>query len=126
MENFGTLTVYAYTSNARLPVEGARVSIRRSCGEGAEELANAITDRSGYIPPTRIATSAPSQSQSPDQATPFTTVCIRITHPDYETEQTAGVQVFPNVITVQNFRMVPVNPIYGDETLEFDTPQQNL
>ncbi len=126
MENFGTLTVYAYTSNARLPVEGARVSIRRSCGEGAEELANAITDRSGYIPPTRISTSAPSQSQSPDQDTPFTTVCIRITHPDYETEQTAGVQVFPNVITVQNFRMVPVNPIYGDETLEFDTPQQNL
>lgn len=126
MENFGTLTVYAYTSNARLPVVGAKVSIRRSCSENAEELAFAVTDRSGYIPPTRIATSAPSQSLSPNQSTPFTTVCIRITHPDYETEQAAGVQVFPNVITVQNFRMIPVNPIYGDETLEFDTPQQNL
>ncbi|MBP3313533.1 MAG: hypothetical protein J6K84_02615 [Oscillospiraceae bacterium] len=126
MENFGTLTVYAYTSDARLPVEGARVTIRRSCDENAEILADAVTDRSGYIPPTRIPTSAPSQSQSPDQATPFTTVCIRISHPAYETEQTSGVQVFPNIITVQNFRMVPINPMYGDETLEFDTPEQNL
>lgn len=122
MESFGTLTVYAYTSNARIPVEGAEVTIY----DGARVLATEKTDRSGYISPVRILSPALSQSQTPNGETPFYTVSVTITHPDYETEKIAGVQVFPNVVTVQSFRMIPVNPQYPNEELDFDTPSQNL
>lgn len=126
MESFGTLTVYAYTSNARLPVEGATITVSQSCEENAPVLQSAVTDRSGYIPPLRVATPAPSEGLSPDQGVPFASVCILITHPNYETERISNVQVFPNIITVQNFQLVPANPLYGDEMLDYNTPNQNL
>ena len=126
METNGTLTVYAYTSDAQLPVEGASVVIRESLSEDAKVLATALTDRRGYIPPVRIAAPAPFQSQAPDRATPFATVAITITHPNYETEKISGVQVFPNTVTVQSFRMIPVNPQYPALEQDFETPAQNL
>ena len=126
MEYYGTLTVYAYTSDARLPVEGAEVVIKENPEENARIIATAKTDRSGYIPPVRIPSPALKESQSPDQATPFATVAVSITHPDYETEKITGVQVFPNTVTVQSFRMIPINPQYPNEELDFDTPAQNL
>ena len=126
MENFGTLTVYAYTSDARLPVEGAEVAILESLEPGAAVLSAARTDRSGYITPVRIPSPAFSQSQTPGNGTPFATVAIRITHPDYEEEEISGVQVFPNTVTVQSFRLIPLNPTYQNETQIFTTPPQNL
>ena len=125
MEHFGTLTVYAYTSDARLPVEGAKVVIRQG-PEGDDILAERITDRSGYLPPVRIASPSKEESQTPDQAIPFSTVTVTITHPDYETEHITGVQVFPNTVTVQSFRMIPKNTAYPGQEQDFETPAQNL
>ena len=125
MENFGTLTVYAYTSDARLPVEGARVEIRKSLEDG-ELIAEGVTDRSGYLPPVRIPSPSRADRQTPDQATPFATVAVTITHPDYETEKISGVQVFPNTVTVQSFRMIPKNTAYPGQEQDFETPAQNL
>ena len=126
MESFGTITVYAYTSDARVPISGARVTIARDTSENAEILARAVTDRSGYIVPVTVPAPAPSQSQSPDQSTPFATVAIKITHPDYETEKIGGVQIFPGTITVKSFRMIPVSPQYPGGELDLETPPQNL
>lgn len=122
MENFGFVTVYAYTSNARLPVEGALVRI----SQGEEELFLGKTDRSGYVAPLRVAAPALADSQSPNGSTPFATVDIRITHPDYETEKAMNVQVFPGTVTVQSFRMIPENPQYGGSEVDIETSNQNL
>jgi len=122
MESYGTITVYVYTSDARLPVEGAKIVIV----QGDEILATAYTDRSGYITPVTVSAPAASQSQSPDGATPFNTVGIRITHPDYETEKIGGVQVFPGTVTVQSVRMIPANPLYPWQEVDIDTPSQDL
>lgn len=122
MENYGFITVYAYTSNARLPVEGAEVRITQR----AEELFQGKTDRSGYLPPLRVAAPAAGESQSPNGADPFATVDITITHPDYETEKAMNVQVFPGTVTVQSFRMIPENPQYGSGEVDIQTPNQNL
>jgi len=65
-----------------------------------------------------------SQGLTPGNGIPFATVAIRITHPDYETEEIGGVQVFPNTVTVQSFRMIPL--AYSNETQSFTTPPQNL
>lgn len=126
MENYGTLTVYAYTSNARIPVEGADVTILQSLEPGADILAQAKTDRSGYITPVRIPSPAFIQSQTPDGGPAFATVAVRIIHPDYEEEEISGVQVFPNTVTVQSFRLIPINPQFENESQIFTTPPQNL
>ena len=125
MENYGTLTVYAYTSASRIPVEGATVTILQSLTPGAEVIAAARTDRSGYITPIRIPSPAFTQGLTPNNGTPFATVAITITHPDYETEEISGVQVFPNTVTVQSFRLIPSS--YAENAPQiFDTPPQNL
>ena len=122
MENFGFITVYAYTSNAQLPVEGAEVRIRQE----DRELFTGKTDRSGYLTPQRVAAPKLGDSQSPGTDTPYATVDIEIRHPDYEPEKAKQVQVFPGTVTIQRFRMIPENPHYGGGEVEIDTPQQNL
>lgn len=125
MENYGTLTVYAYTSASRIPVEGATVTILQSLTPGAEVIATAKTDRSGYITPIRIPSPAFTEGLTPNNGTPFAAVAITITHPDYETEEISGVQVFPNTVTVQSFRLIPSS--YAENAPQiFDTPPQNL
>jgi len=124
MDYFGTLTVYAYTSRSRIPVVNAEVTIAESLQPGANVIARERTDRSGYISPVRIPSPAFSQGLTPGNGIPFATVAIRITHPDYETEEIGGVQVFPNTVTVQSFRMIPL--AYSNETQSFTTPPQNL
>jgi len=122
MESYGTITVYVYTSDARLPVEGAKIVIV----QGDEILATAYTDRSGYITPVTVSAPAAGQSQSPNQSAPFSTVRIQITHPDYETEKISGVQVFPDTVTVQSVRLIPANPLYPGQDVDIDTPAQDL
>lgn len=125
VENYGTLTVYAYTSASRIPVEGALVTISENPAPNAKIIASARTDRSGYIRPVRIPSPAFTQGLTPNNGTPFATVAVTITHPDYETEEISGVQVFPNTVTVQSFRMIPAS--YAENSPQiFDTPPQNL
>ena len=122
MEQSGTITVYAYTSNARLPVENAKVTITDGIGPPVESY----TDRSGYIIPVSVGAPAASQSQRPNQSNPFVTVGITVTHPDYETEHFTGVQVCPGTVTVQSVRMIPSNPLYPGLEVDIDTPAQDL
>lgn len=125
MNNYGTLTVYAYTSAARIPIEGAKVSILESLSPDASVIASAATDRSGYITPIIIPSPAFSQGLTPNNGTPFATVAIIITHPQYETEEIGGVQVFPNTVTVQSFQLIPASDA-ETPIIKFDTPPQNL
>ena len=122
MESYGTLAVYAYTSDARLPVVGAQVTVTAADGILAQEY----TDRSGYTTAIRIPTPPPKKSQAPDEETPFATVSVTISHPDYEPEKALDVQVFPNVVTVQRFAMLPSNPLYPGQETEINTPAQAL
>ena len=126
MESYGTLTVYAFTSNSRIPIEGAAVTVLESLEPGAKIIATAKTDRSGYIAPIRIAAPIFSQGLTPNNGIPFSTVGIRITHPNYEEEDISGVQIFPNTVTVQSFRMIPIVTQYQNESQIFETPPQNL
>ena len=126
MEPYGTLTVYAYTSNSRIPIENAQVTILENERPTAKIIASAKTDRSGYITPVRISSPAFTEGLTPNNGTPLSTVAIKITHPDYEDEEISQVQVFPNTITVQSFRMLPAAAQYQNETQSFTTPPQNL
>ena len=125
MDYSGLVVVYAYTSDARIPVEGAVVTVAESLSPGAAVYAVEKTDRSGYIRPVRIPAPAFSQSQTPGNGVPFATVSIRIAHPGYDREDNSGVQVFPNTVTVQSFQLQPAAQNL-DQSISFTTPPQNL
>ncbi|MBQ7254988.1 MAG: spore cortex-lytic protein [Oscillospiraceae bacterium] len=125
MEHFGTLTVYAYTSDARIPLSGAEVTVKRDLSADAPIIAALTTDADGYTAPLRLETPALAESCCPGQATPYAAVSITVRLKGYETQSAEGVQIFPDTDTVQGFRMIPAPSLPYDRA-PYDTPAQNL
>lgn len=70
-----------------------------------------------------------SESRDPNfQGQPFTTVSIRVQHPDYEQIQVDHAQVFAGVITLQPLELIPLPqfPDLYDRVEYFNVPPQNL
>lgn len=125
MKHYGTLTVYVYTSDARIPIEGAKITVTTDLSPGAAVIAEETTDRDGYIRPIRLETPDAAESCCPGQETPFTAVAVTAYHPDYMTQSAAAVQIFPGTATVQGFRMIPAAPTLRDPN-PYQTPDQDL
>lgn len=122
----GYVQVHVYTSDAQIPLEGAAVAMLDREGR---LIAARLTNSSGQIQPVAIAVPDAADSRNPNFAgRPFTTIEIRVNHPDYEGILVQGTQVFAGVTTVQPFAMIPT-PLYPDalDRVEyFDVPPQNL
>jgi hypothetical protein len=68
-------------------------------------------------------------SQKPDSGVvPFTRVNIYARLENYERIEAKDVQVFPDVVTLQNLEMIPLSelPDSWNQSEIFDTPAQNL
>ena len=124
MPAYGSVTVYAYTSIARIPVEGAEVTV--TAEDGSIILYRALTDRSGYIRTLTLETPEKAQSTAPSEQTAFTLVTITVRRAGYGTRRIRGVQVFPGTETMQGFPLIPVPPEQEDDIRQTDTPQQDL
>lgn len=122
----GTLQFHVYASNAYLPIEGAAVAVRTE-GTPPKLLALRITDESGETEPVVVSTPNRTDSQSPGGAAqPWTNVTVMVEHPRFERVTLKGVQVFPDVTTIQNIQMVPVlefDPEYSGAQESQFTPQ---
>ena len=123
----GYIQVHAYTSNARIPLQGAAVTIARQDGSA---IAMRLTNRSGtFDSPVEISVPDRSASQSPNTGIiPFTDVTLYARLKDFETIEIENLQVFPSTITVQNLAMIPLSelPDSYNKIEIFDTPPQNL
>lgn len=122
----GYIQVRAYSSYAQLPLQNVSVAITASDGTA---IAMALTDRSGKITPVSIPVPPLEESQSPGSAdAPFTAVTIHARLQGYEQIRAEGVQVFADILTLQNLEMVPLAefPTSWDQSEDFDTPPQNL
>lgn len=121
----GYIQVHAYTSRARLPLQNVAVVVAMPDGTA---IAMRLTDRSGMIPFVEIPVPDRTDSQSPGNARPFTTVNLYAWLAGYEQEEFEGVQVFADTITDQHMEMVPLAelPSSWDRTEIFTTPTQNL
>ena len=117
----GFIQVHVYTtSEAQIPVPGAAVAI---VADDGTLLAARLTNESGQIQPDA------SESRDPNfRGKPFTTVSIRVQHPDYEQIQVDNAQVFAGVITLQPLELIPLPtfPEQYDRVEYFDVPPQNL
>ena len=126
MSATGYIQVHAYTSNARIPLQGVAVMITNPDGSA---IAMRLTDRSGLIDPVPITVPNKSSGQSPDTGIiPFTSVNIYARLENYEQIEAENVQVFADTITNQNLEMIPLSEFPDNWTKAeiFKTPAQNL
>ena len=119
--------MHAYTSKARIPLEGAAVTITRPDGSA---IAMRLTNRSGTLDsPVEIQVPDRSGSQTPNTGViPFTDVNLYARLEDFETIEIENLQVFPGTLTVQDLAMIPLSelPDSWNKLEIFNTPPQNL
>ena len=128
MAENGYLSVRTFTSSAELPIEGASVIVTQKSSNGSKLIASRITDRSGNIAPIAIPTPDRTESQQAGTPTPFAKVDITVDYPNYERILVEDAQIFPGVITQQNFKLIPIEerPDAWNLTEIFQVTAQNL
>ena len=119
--------MHAYTGNARIPLQGAAITIT---GLDGSAIAMRLTNRSGTLDrPVEITVPDRSASQTPDSGViPFTDVNLYARLENFETIEIENLQVFPDTLTVQNLAMIPLSelPDSWNKAEIFNTPPQNL
>ena len=119
--------MHAYTSKARIPLEGAAISITDPDGS---TVALRLTNRSGTLDsPVEISVPDRSASQSPNTGIlPFRDVNLYARLENFETIEIENLQVFPGTLTVQDLAMIPLAelPDSWNKAEIFNTPPQNL
>ena len=123
----GYIQVHAYTSNARIPLQGTAITVTRPDGSA---IAMRLTNRSGTLDtPVEITVPDRSASQSPNTGIiPFTDVNLYARLENFETIEIENLQVFPGTLTVQNLVLIPLSelPDSWNKMEIFNTPPQNL
>ena len=123
----GYIQVKAYTSYAEIPLKDVSVTITN---EDGTVVAMRLSNRNGaFDAPIEITVPEVSAGLTPNTGVvPFATVNLYAQTTNYEGIEILGIQVFPNVLTVQNLEMIPLSelPDAWDQTVVFDTPPQNL
>lgn len=125
----GSLICQVYTSDARIPVPDAIVTVTQRTATGAFVLLAArLTDSSGRTEPILIETPQQNISTSPHEQKGWTSVDITIDHPGFEHAMIESVQIFPQVRTVQPLEMIPLSgdPAQWNQGELFVIPPQNL
>lgn len=115
----GSVIARVYTSDALLPIFNAPVSFTQVEQDGTRTLlAIRQTNTSGLTSPVYVPTPEPSSSQFPGSLqTPYATVDIQTSVPGYNRISVSGVQIFPDIETIQDFQLRPVPISQRDESL---------
>ena len=122
----GYITVNAYTSDARIPLENVAIAVTSSDGTA---IALRLTNRNGKITPIEIPVPAISAGQTPNTGiVPFTAVNLYARLEGYEQTENENLQVFPDTITQLDLQMIPLSefPQAWDKVSIYNTPAQNL
>lgn len=123
----GYIQVHAYTSNARIPLQGVAVTITEPNGSA---VAMRLTNRSGTLDaPVEIEVPDRSASQAPNTGIiPYTGINLYARLENFETIEIEDLQVFADILTVQDLAMIPLSelPNSFNQTEIFNTPPQNL
>lgn len=119
--------MHVYTSSAQIPLKDAAIAVTDADGAA---IALRLTNQSGMFDiPIEIPVPDLSAGQTPDTGIiPFSVVNLYAKLEDYQEIDIRNLQVFPNVITNQNLKMIPLPefPASWSQAEVFDTTTQNL
>ena len=124
----GYITARVYTSEAEIPVSNAIFSVMGESETDKLLYGSRVTDENGKT--TLIPVESPDRELSlvPGNAKPFTTVNVRVDHPDFVSVYVTGVQIFAGQISVQEVALLPLsfNNSYSNSMEYYDITSQNL
>ena len=126
MSATGYITVRAYTSLARYPLENVAIAVTSTDGTA---IAMRLTDRNGLIDPISIPVPDKAESLSPNPGEkPFASVNLYAKLRGYEQVESENLQVFADTTTNQDLELIPLSelPSQWDQYVIYDTPPQNL
>ncbi len=104
----GYLTVKVSTAGESLPIEGARVTVYDNENEN-RLLYTLVSDASGLTDKVSIPTVSASESQTPSNQKPYSTVNIEVIFSGYSPVRFQNVPIFDNILSVQRASMVPLS-----------------
>ena len=125
MSATGYLQVNAYSSNARIPLQDAAITVTDTQGQ---VIAFRLTNRNGQLDsPVEIRVPDRSESQKPDPPEqPYGTLNIYARAEDYELIRVEDVQIFAETITDQDLVFIPLSEFpesYNEAEIFITTPQ---
>lgn len=115
MSSQGAILARVFTSDAILPIRDVPVTFTQIQPDGSRKLLGIrLTNSSGMTLPLAVDTPDVSSSLTPGSTVkPFALVDIAVAHPGYGSVLAEGVQVFPDVVTVQNLQLTPLPVLPG-------------
>lgn len=107
---YGRLTVRAYTAGGGLPVEGAKVTLKGLDEKGEEKTVELITDKSGNTKTVDLPAPLSGNSLTPDNASrPYSIYDLTVEKEGYYTKRVSGVTVFSGINSLQLINMIPLS-----------------
>ena len=130
LDHQGSVVARVYTSDAKIPVQGATVIFTKIAEDGQRELlAVRLTNYDGYTDPIFVDAPplADSRNYSPD-ANAYNIINITAEENNYGRILVRNAQVFPDTETVQEFMLIPspMLPEQFGQTEVFIIPPQTL
>ena len=121
----GYLQINAYSSNARIPLQDASITVT---GSDDQVIAFRLTNRSGqFDSPIAIEVPDRAESQAPNPPErPYGTVNVYARAEGYEMILVEDVQIFADTMTDQNLIFIPLAEFpesYNEEEIFITTPQ---
>lgn len=102
----GTIRVRVTTAKGARPVGGATVVITKEDAAGVEELLSLqVTGQSGEITKVTVPSPPPSPDQRKPEAFHYDITVFAV---GYYRETSKNVPVFPNIVSVQSFDLIPL------------------
>jgi len=125
MAETGKLLVHAYVSTAQIPIAGAVIIVSAPQADGKQKLLFVQhTDENGNAGPVVLAAPDRQSSIAPGQDGPaFSAYTLVVEHPDYQLAVFEGLQVFPNIETLQEVPMIPLSANLEQNDVTTVTPQ---
>ena len=130
LDHQGSVVARVYTSDAKIPVQGATVIFTKIAEDGQRELlAVRLTNYDGYTDPIMVDAPplAASQNYTPGSDA-YSIINITAEDNNYGRILVRNAQIFPDTETVQEFMLVPspMLPEQFGQTEVFVIPPQNL
>jgi len=124
----GSVITRVYTSDAYIPLQNVPVLYSQTDENGDTELLRVLlTDSSGLTEPYYLQTPDAERSLVPGSISrPYTTIDISISYPGYNAVRAEGIQIFPNVQTIQDFQLRPVPATAHEDAVTYIDGTQNL
>ncbi len=108
-DNFGKLTVRAYTANGGLPTADARVVIRGAQENNRDVYYELITDKDGNTSTVVLPTPDVDYSLSPSpDSIPYALYDVEIVKEGYYSKKIYGLSVFTGINSLQLINMIPM------------------